>query len=261
MHPALVDDPPRQPRLLPAGRAPSSRVGRHSSAPRISPVLLEREDALGAVRAAFEGVRAKGRGRFVIIGGEAGVGKTSLLHHAVHELANNATVLWGACDSLSTPRALGPLADIATQCGGELAEMLVSGAPREAVFGATLRLLSARPRPTVVVIEDAHWADEATVDLLTFLRRRVDATRALVLVSYRDDEITQIHPLRLVLGQTQVSAETRLYLRPLSLDAIATLARGTRHRRRGRAPHHGRKPVLRHRNARRRRHDRAAHGA
>ena len=189
-------------------------------------MLLEREDALGAVRAAFERVRAKGRGRFVIIGGEAGVGKTSLLHHAAHELANNATVLWGACDSLSTPRALGPLADIATQCGGELAEMLASGAPREAVFGATLRLLSARPRPTVVVIEDAHWADEATVDLLAFLRRRVDATRALVLVSYRDDEITQSHPLRLVLGQTQVSAETRLYLRPLSLDAVATLAEG-----------------------------------
>lgn len=189
-------------------------------------MLLERDDALDAVRKAFGQVRDSGRGRFVVVGGEAGVGKTSLLRHLAEELADAARVLWGACDSLSTPRALGPLSDIAAQSGGELADVLASDAPREAVFGAVLRLLSATPRPTVVVIEDAHWADEATIDLLTFLRRRIDSTRALVLLSYRDDEVAASHPLRFLLGDTRVPAELRLHLRPLSVDAVTTLAEG-----------------------------------
>jgi DNA-binding CsgD family transcriptional regulator/tetratricopeptide (TPR) repeat protein len=189
-------------------------------------VLLERDDALGVLHAAFEQVRATGRGRFVIVGGEAGVGKTSLLRLAADALADQATVLWGACDSLSTPRALGPLADIAMQTGGELADVLASGAPREAVFSAALRLLSTTPRPSVVIIEDAHWADEATVDLLSFLRRRVDSTRALVVMSYRDDEIARNHPLRFVLGDTRLPAESRVRLAPLSLEAVTTLTDG-----------------------------------
>jgi len=187
-------------------------------------VLLERDDVLGAVRAAFEHMRQTGRGRFVIVAGEAGVGKTSLLRHAAEEVADKATVLWGRCDSLSTPRALGPLLDIAAQMGGELADVLASDAPREVVFGAALRMLSATPRPAVVIIEDAHWADEATVDLLTFLRRRIDATQALVAMTYRDDEIPASHPLRFVLGDTRVGADTRVHLRPLSLAAVTELA-------------------------------------
>ena len=187
-------------------------------------MLLEREDALTALRRAFETVRSTGRGRFVAVGGEAGVGKTSLLRHATAELAREATVFWGACDSLSTPRALGALSDIASQSAGELADVLATGAPRETVFAAALRLLSAGP--TIAVVEDAHWADEATIDLLAFVRRRIDTTRALVVVSYRDDEVTGSHPLRLVLGDTRVEAESRLHLSPLSLDAVATLAAG-----------------------------------
>lgn len=189
-------------------------------------MLLERGDALAAVRAAFDHVRQTGRGRFVVVGGEAGVGKTSLLRHATSELPGAATVLWGACDSLSTPRVLGPLTDIAAQGDGELADMLASGASRDAVFAAVLRLLSERPGPIVAVIEDAHWADEATVDLLTFLRRRMDITRAVVVMSYRDDEIGPRHPLRFVLGDTSVQGETRVHLTPLSLEGVATLAEG-----------------------------------
>jgi DNA-binding CsgD family transcriptional regulator len=197
-----------------------------SGAPTIAAVLLERDDALGGVRTAFQHVRETGRGQFVIVGGEAGVGKTSFVRHVSEELADDARVLWGACDSLSTPRPLGPLSDIAAQAGGELVELLASGAPREAVFAAALRLLSATPQPTVAIVEDVHWADEATVDLLTFLRRRIDTTRALVLMTYRDDEIPPGHPLRFVLGDTRVQAEMRVHLRPLSVDAVATLADG-----------------------------------
>jgi DNA-binding CsgD family transcriptional regulator/tetratricopeptide (TPR) repeat protein len=189
-------------------------------------VLLERDDALDALRTAFEQVRTTGRGRFVIVGGEAGVGKTALLRQAADALAEHALVLWGACDSLSTPRTLGPLSDIAIQAGGKLADVLASGAPREAVFIEALRLLSTTPRPTVAIIEDAHWADEATVDLLSFLGRRIETTRALVVMSYRDDEIAPSHPLRFVLGDTRLQAESRIRLRPLSLHAVTTLADG-----------------------------------
>lgn len=189
-------------------------------------MLLEREDVLGAVRSAFERVRETRRGRFVVIGGEAGVGKTSLLRHVADDFASDAVVLWGGCDSLSTPRALGPLVDIAAQAGGELAEVLASEASREAVFGAALRLLSNSSRPTVTLIEDAHWADEATIDFLTFLRRRIDTTSALVLMTYRDDEIGPSHPLHFVLGETHVRGQTRLRLSPLSVEAVVTLAEG-----------------------------------
>ena len=189
-------------------------------------MLLERDDALAALRSAFERVRRTGRGGFVVVGGEAGVGKTSLVRHAISNLPGEPTVLWGACDSLSTARALGPLADIAAQTGGELAELLGSGASRDEAFAATLRLLTATSDPTVVVVEDAHWADEATVDLLTFLRRRIDTTRALVLMSYRDDALPPRHPLRAVLGDVHAGSETRLQLRPLSLKAVTTLAEG-----------------------------------
>lgn len=188
-------------------------------------VLLERGDALDAMRGAFGRVRGGGRGEFVMVGGEAGVGKTSVLRRFADELAQDAVVLWGACDSLSTPRPLGLLSDIALQTAGELGELLSSGAARDQVFGAALQLLDAS-LITVAVIEDAHWADEATIDLLTYLRRRVDTIRAIVIVSYRDDEITSRHPLRLVLRDSS-ARDTRLHLAPLSLGAVTTLAAGS----------------------------------
>jgi len=121
----------------------------------------------------------------------------------VHRAAGGqARFLLGVCDPLFTPRALGPLSDIARQTGGWLAELLAAGGPREAVFAAFLDQLAqgSRPQVVVVVVEDAHWADEATLDLLVFLGRRLERTRALLLVTYRDDEVGADHPLRGVLG-------------------------------------------------------------
>lgn len=189
-------------------------------------MLLERDDALEALRATFDHVRTTGQGRFVVVGGEAGVGKTSLMRHLAGEWTDTATVLWGACDSLSTPRVFGPLSDIAAQVGGELAEVLTTGAAREAVFRVTLQALTAAKRPTVVIIEDAHWADEATSDLLIFLRRRVETTSAMIVVTFRDGEVPADRPLRLVLDDSRVEAELRVQLRPLSLVAVATMAQG-----------------------------------
>jgi DNA-binding CsgD family transcriptional regulator/tetratricopeptide (TPR) repeat protein len=187
-------------------------------------VLLEREDALDRVRSAFAELRRGGPGQFVIVGGEAGVGKTALLRAVAAEFGDEAFVLWGACDSLTTPRPLGPLADIAAQSRGALAERLAAGAPRDELFDQTLRLLSSGGRPTILVVEDAHWADEATIDWLTFLRRRVGGTQALVAMSYRDEEIPRSHPLRFVLGDTRVAGEARIHLMPLSVGAVAQLA-------------------------------------
>jgi DNA-binding CsgD family transcriptional regulator len=185
-------------------------------------VLLEREDAIAAIAAAHRRVGDEGRGQLVVVGGEAGVGKSALLRFVAGPLGGE--VLWGACDSLTTPRPLGPLLDLAAAAGGELAELLAADAPREVVFAATLRFLAERP--SVVFVEDAHWADEATIDLLTFLRRRIDRTRSLVVVTYRDDEIGPQHPLRVVLGGPTGPDEVRLRLAPLSVDAVGTLAGG-----------------------------------
>lgn len=166
-----------------------------------------------------------GPGRFVVVGGEAGVGKTSLVRRVAELGGDKVTVLWGACDSLSTPRALGPLVDIADAAGGELSELLGGRAQRETVYAGTLRLLSQSP--TVVFVEDAHWADEATIDLLTFLRRRVESTRAVVVTTYREDEAGTGHPLRTALAGAPMRGEVRVHLEPLSVDAVGVLAEGS----------------------------------
>src|SRR5689334_16314809 len=112
--------------------------------------LLERESSL-------EALRECPLGRVVLVSGEAGVGKTML----VREFCDRADrlVLWGACDALRTPRPLGPLHDIARMAGGDLAAVMAGTSPRHAMFNAFLDELSLRD--AVVVVEDAHWADEA----------------------------------------------------------------------------------------------------
>ena len=84
--------------------------------------------------------------------------------------------------------------------------------------------LTARA-PTILVLEDLHWADEATLDVLRLLARRVESVPALVLASYRDDELDRGHPLRLVLGELATAhAVSRLSVPPLSAMGVAKLA-------------------------------------
>jgi DNA-binding CsgD family transcriptional regulator/tetratricopeptide (TPR) repeat protein len=132
--------------------------------------------------------------------------------------------LWGACDPLFTPRPLGPLLDIAEAARGELDELTKSGARPYVIAAALLRELRS-DAPTVLVLEDVHWADEATLDVLRLLGRRIEAAPALVLVSYRDDELSLAHPLRIVLGELATSQTVaRLKLAALSPAAVAQLA-------------------------------------
>src|SRR5215469_9287191 len=122
--------------------------------------LLEREAQLASL-GEYAGEAREGDGRLVLIAGEAGAGKSALVEHAQRGLPG-ATWHWGACDGLCTPRPLGPLFDIARTLGGELLELCRADAPREELFSALLRQVSTPGELPVLVVEDVHWADEAT---------------------------------------------------------------------------------------------------
>lgn len=186
--------------------------------------LLERQSSLTELTTLARQAR-DGQGAFVLLSGEAGVGKTALLERLQRELPA-ARWSWGACDGLFTPRPLGPLFDLAGQLGGELDALCRAGAGREELFGALLRQIGEPGAPLdVVVVEDAHWADEATVDLLRFLGRRLRDAPAMLIVSYRDDGLPERHPLRLALGDLAGLRHTRrVTLEPLSAAAVRRLA-------------------------------------
>ena len=188
-------------------------------------VLLEREDALAQLHEAFAATAA-GRGRFVLVGGEAGVGKTSLVRRFCEELPDGTAVFWGGCDPLMTPRPLGPFLEIAERARGAIDGVLDPWSAAHDVAAGLLELCDDR-QTLVVVVEDAHWADEGTLDVLRLLGRRNAATRCLALVTYRDDQLGRAHPLRIALGDLATAASVeRLSVRPLSRDGVARLAAG-----------------------------------
>jgi DNA-binding CsgD family transcriptional regulator/tetratricopeptide (TPR) repeat protein len=187
--------------------------------------LLERTPFLDTLTGYAQDAR-RGSGRLVLVSGESGMGKTALAEAFQQQLAD-ARWLWGSCDGLLTPRPLGPLFDIGPQAGGELAALCRqgAGAARDQLFTAFLAELGAPGPLTVVVIEDLHWADEATTDLLSYLGRRLARIPALILATYRDEEIAADHPLRVVLGDLATQRSTRrMGLPPLSVSAVAALA-------------------------------------
>lgn len=168
---------------------------------------------------------ADGQGSLVFLGGEAGVGKTTLVRRVGTELSGNARLLVGACDPLTTPRPLGPLLDIATTVGGALGRLATTSTPRHHLFSAFLVELSRESSTTVAVFEDVHWADEATLDLLRYLGRRIGSTRAVLIATYRDDEVGPRHPLQVVLGDLATAGDVcQIALSPLSVDGVRALA-------------------------------------
>jgi DNA-binding CsgD family transcriptional regulator len=186
--------------------------------------LLERAEQLRMLDEALATVEERSEGRLVLVAGEAGAGKTALLRRFAAEQERAARMLWGACDALFTPRPLGPLLDVARATGGGFGELVERGAKPHDVAAALLRDLAARG-PTVLVLEDVHWADEATLDVLRLVGRRVESVPALVLASYRDDELDRSHLLRVVLGELpQRGFVRRLRVPPLSPAAVASLA-------------------------------------
>ncbi len=164
---------------------------------------------------------ARGSGRMVFVAGEAGIGKTGLVRAFVAGLPRGTRVVEGACDDLLTPGPLGAVRDVARRTRGPLAAALATGAFPD-VAGALLAELSAGP-PTVPLIEDLRWADEATLDLLAFVARRVGELPAAVVLTYRDDEVGRASPLRRLLGAASSGSTTRIALQRLSLTAVMAL--------------------------------------
>ena len=183
--------------------------------------ILERSSQISVLEQALSKAKTRS-GCLALVSGEAGIGKTSLVEVFARRHRGQARLLWGSCDALFTPRPLGPLYDMAPQMMGKLPELLSSEATRPQIFAAMLSELQRHP--VIVIFEDVHWADEATLDLLRFISRRIHQTSALLVLTYRDDELGLRHPLRGLLGDLASSpAAWRVPLAPLSENAVRTL--------------------------------------
>ncbi len=186
--------------------------------------LLERTAQLSALAESLDAVMETEQGRLVLVRGEAGIGKTAVIRQFCGEQQPRARALWGACDPMFTPRALGPFVDIAELVGGEFQELVERGGRPHEVVSALGDVVSTTA-PTVLVVEDVHWADEATLDVLRLLSRRLDGFRALVIATYRDDELDGSQLLRVVLGGlARTPGVKALDLGRLSAIAVAELA-------------------------------------
>ncbi len=189
--------------------------------------LLERDAARAVLHDALASAAA-GAGRVVLVSGEAGIGKTTLVDRFLQD-AGRATMLRGACEALFTPHPLGPLHDIARDAPPLLREQLASrlhaDGDRPLLFATVLDALARRPGPTLLVLEDVHWADAATLDLVRHIGRRIERLPALLVLTYRDDELDAHPALRLALGDLPARALARVPLARLSPLAVAALAR------------------------------------
>lgn len=188
-------------------------------------MLLERDRQLEALQRLACRV-GSGTGGMALVLGEAGIGKSSLLQACVACLRERFVVLQGACEDLSTPRVLGPLRDFAPELGSDLVAAIDQAAHPDLLMPLLLARLSSLPRPALLVCEDLHWADQATLDLLKYLARRLASHPILLLASARDDELPPDHAFWRWAGDLPAASTQRLSLPPLSAAAVATLAQG-----------------------------------
>ena len=224
------------------------------SASVVSPVFVGRQEEIASLTALLDQVQ-RGEPAFALIGGEAGVGKTRLLGElAVQADRAGFTVLLGHCIELGADGLpLAPLVDALRALtraipADELAQVLGPAAPGlarllpelspdvaarmpadgiqsaqllELVLGLLGRLSAARP--VLLVLEDLHWADQSTLELVAFLVRSLRAVRVLLVATYRSDELHRRHPLRpLLIGWERVRTVDRVELLRFQRDEVAT---------------------------------------
>lgn len=187
--------------------------------------FLERDGPLAQISAC---ARAAGgsRGRTVLVIGEAGAGKTTLLR-AFEAQAVDFAFLHGACEDLSIAEPLGPLYDLTRAVGIDLDAMMHTESERLAVFGSVLDQIEVPDRSVILMIEDVHWADEATLDFIRFAARRLHDRRLLLVMTARDSETEGRPQIRRALGGVPSADVTRIHLQPLSEAAVAHLAAGS----------------------------------
>lgn len=165
-----------------------------------------------------------GAGRLALIGGEAGLGKSALVSAFVDANADSVRVLVGHCDPTDPPPSLGAIVEILGRIDADLARQARSDPDLFATASTFLSQVALQP--TVVVVEDAHWADGATLDVLVHVARRLATAPVLLIVTFRSDEVGNEHPLRIALGRLSGIRQNRIAVSPLSLDAVASLAAG-----------------------------------
>ncbi len=185
--------------------------------------LIERAGFLATLQTEFDNI-SEGEGHCILVSGVAGIGKTSLVKALCKEAKNSCNIYQGTCDALFTPRPLAPLYDIAWQMRKDFWQNSGNMADRAGLFTRFFHELANQKKASLIVFEDIHWADEATLDFIKFLARRITQLRCLFILTYRDDEIYSNHPLRNVLGQLPPDSFTRLQLIPLSKQAVKKMA-------------------------------------
>ncbi|MGB3476870.1 MAG: AAA family ATPase [Mycobacterium sp.] len=191
--------------------------------------LLERDTALATLHRCYRAA-TRGHGQLVLLRGEAGAGKTTVIAQFLTTLDPGTRLLRGWCDGLATPRPLGPFIDILTGLPADQATSIraaIDSGDTEAIYARLVGVVGDG-NASVCVIEDLHWADGAALDLLRHLARRIDTMPVLLLASYRDDQIGPTHPLAVLLGDVATWATvTRMTLDPLSLAAVGALTAGS----------------------------------
>ncbi|NNC36226.1 MAG: AAA family ATPase [Hyphomonadaceae bacterium] len=191
--------------------------------------LVEREVPLQKLRGLADQARL-GRGTVALLGGEAGIGKTTLLNAFQDSMQGSFRIIRGGCDPLFTPRTFGAIHDMANALGPDVAQMLSSNTQTATLFPTILTSLQETRRPTILICEDVHWADNATLDLLKFIGRRIQFIPCLMILSFRSDEINASHPLTQVIGDLPSSPTRRIELERLSLPGIGKLAESSAYR-------------------------------
>lgn len=221
--------PDTTPTRRPAGTKPTTSVPHQDEVADNLP-LLERDEPLALLRQVLADVRA-GQGRCVVIRAAAGVGKTRLVDTLAAETEadgrrTGARLRWlqAGCDALQTPRPLGPLVDLAPALPSFLADALHAAHTYNGLFPSLLAWLSRDTPPAVLVIEDLHWADEATLDGVRYLGRRIAGAGFALVLTLRPEEADDPGPLHQTLAALDARATVHIELQPLSEQAVAQAA-------------------------------------
>lgn len=185
--------------------------------------LIERTEQLRVLENQFQQLKS-GEGHTVFLTGEAGAGKTSLVNEYIKIVGSSVVTFIGVCDSLFTPRPLGPLYDIADQIGSDFFALLKDEKDRTLIFATLLRKLADSSKPVILVFEDVHWADEATLDLIKFLTRRINRCKCLFLLTFREDEIHPAHPLKNLFGELPPGNFSKMQVKGFSRETVDQLA-------------------------------------
>src|ERR1700744_1182017 len=186
--------------------------------------IVERDAELSALAGAVRSPAA-GPGSVGLGSRGAGVGKVTLGASVRAQRPAEGRMVIGYCDDLATPRTLGPFRDLVGSVGTELSEAVTDGSDRDRLLAALRAELDWAGHPAVLVIEDVHWADDATLDALRYLARRIAALPAVLVLTYRDDELHREHPLHGLLGLvSRAEPVQRLPLHRLSPGAVQRLS-------------------------------------